>query len=273
MGQLSIAHRDTWGRFKHNFERLIIEALLILRNQTKLAKGEVSLNRTLALCFVEANLKLCLDYQPTPEAKNFPHFDDISKVVRENNIPDFSWNIIDHINRCNRSIALECKRLGAPSSHSWKLNEQYVEAGIFRFFKTEEGYSKGCELGAMVGYVQTMEFEKILQEINDHIVALEPTLSSIVPPTKGWQIQGISFFNHQFVRQYSPPSFLLNHFWVDIRDFYTAHKEALDDDQFEFDEDDITEPLDNVSKTKSKDSKKKVEKNPTQLALPIKIED
>ncbi len=270
MGQFSITQRDSWGRFKRNVVRLIVEALLILRTQTELAKGEVPLNRTLALCFVDANLNLKLDYQPTPEAKNFPHFVDVSKAVRENNIPDFSWNITDHANRCNRNVALECKRLGKPSSKAWILNRQYVEEGILRFFKAEEGYSKGCELGAMVGYVQNMEFEDILQEVNEYLNTCGISMPTLTPPEKGWQNQGVSQLDHNFVRSFIPSSFSLYHFWVDIRDWYSNLGEQEDEITSE---NDAIASGDTSPNSRSKGAKKRTQKTsikvPSQLPLPI----
>jgi len=188
MGQRPlIPQRDSWGRFKQNIAKLTIEALFILREETELARDEPTLNRTLALCFVEANLRLDLDYQPALDAKNFPHSEDEKKSISENNIPDLSWNIIDHVERCNRNFALECKRLGKPSSRTWVLNKQYIEEGLLRFFKDEEGYSKGCELGAMVGYIQNMDFEEILCEVNRHMITFEPSIPTLAAPVEGWQ--------------------------------------------------------------------------------------
>ena len=146
----------------------------------------------------------------------------------ENNIPDLSWNITDHIERCNRNFALECKRLGKPSSRTWVLNKQYIKEGILRFFKEEEGYSKGCELGAMVGYIQDMDFEEILCEVNRHITTFELSIPTLAAPIEGWQSQSISYLSHSFNRSFAPSLFTLDHYWVDVRDLYSNSQDQVD---------------------------------------------
>jgi hypothetical protein len=272
MGQRPlIPQRNSWGRFKQNIAKLTIEALFILREETELARDEPTLNRTLALCFVEANLRLDLDYQPALDAKNFPHSEDEKKSISENNIPDLSWNIIDHIERCNRNFALECKRLGKPSSRTWVLNKQYIEEGLLRFFKDEEGYSKGCELGAMVGYIQNMDFEEILCEVNRHIITFEPSIPTLAAPAEGWQGQGISSLSHSFERSFTPSLFILDHYWVDIRDLSAN---SQDQDAEDLSEDNISKPTSARSQKRvSSKQKRKTSNEPSQLALPIDQND
>ena len=57
---------------------------------------------------------------------------------------------------------LEAKRLGSPSSRQCILNENYVFHCIKRFILPEWGYSKSMSSGAMIGYVQDMELDDIL---------------------------------------------------------------------------------------------------------------
>src|SRR2546421_12423830 len=136
MGKKSIYGRDRWKHFKEHISALISEALLILRDKADLPKDEKLLNREFYSCFAEANHKLRLDYMPALDAKNSPDPDDRQKAEREDNMPDLSWNIIDYSadpKHCNRNFALECKRLGQPTSRTWVLNEQYVKEGILRF--------------------------------------------------------------------------------------------------------------------------------------------
>src|SRR6266496_826191 len=83
----------------------------------------------------------------------------------------------------------------------WILNKQYVTDGILRFFQEEKGYGKGCEVGAMIGYVQNKTFNEILAEVNSHITIHEPSIPLLTTPTDGWQDQSVS---HLF-RNYSGP--------------------------------------------------------------------
>ncbi len=230
MGKRRISQHVSWKHFKENVAELTIEALLILRSKTDLVKDEKALNRTLHKCFVEANHRLKLNYMPSLDAKNAPYVDG---TKREDNIPDLSWNIIDHSadpEHCNRNFVLECKRLGLTGT-SHTLNREYVEEGIHRFILEEKGYGKGSESGAMVAYIENMEFEDILRQVNEYIAIR--SLSSILPSSAtGWQRQGVTRFNHVLVRSFTPSIFSLEHFWLDLRDCQMLpmqHRKPSDD--------------------------------------------
>lgn len=220
-GDITKPRKNYWVEFKKQIKNLIIEALLILRQRSDLIIDESNLNRVLHDCFVEANAKLGLNYIPAYEAKNPPHYRDKRKAKRENNIPDLSWCIIDHnasYRDWNRNFALECKRLGIKTEAGFVFNEQYVIEGILRFSLEEKGYAKGCETSAMAGYIQNMEFDEILQQINLYLSIREPSIPPISLSTDGWQKQGVSYLSHTFDRSYEPAKFLLQHFWVDMKD-------------------------------------------------------
>ncbi len=222
MGRKSL-RRDTnpWGRFKVDVITLIIEALRTLRTRTDLVRDEKKLNRLLSFCFVEANAHLKMNYLPAYEAKNSPHPEDKEKTRREDQIPDFSWNIMDHTAsypHWQRNFALECKWLGQETSKNWVLTEQYVMAGMLRFFLAEKGYGKGCEVGAMVGYMQDMEFDEILQEVNSHISQCSIHIPQLIAPVYEWQVQDVSYILHSSLkRMFIPEEFALHHFWLDMR--------------------------------------------------------
>src|SRR6266851_3186895 len=175
MGTVSLLRPErpnSWVRFRENVASLISEALLLLRQRTDLVKDEKELNRLLYFCLANANLHFDLPL-PAYDGRNPPHPEDNHKAKREDNRPDLYWTLMD--NEANyqdwyRTFVLECKRLGKKTSESWILTEQYVIEGILRFFVEEKGYGKGCETGAMVGYVQDMEFDAILSEINSYMI-------------------------------------------------------------------------------------------------------
>jgi hypothetical protein len=200
-----------WPTFKEHVASLIIEALLLLRQRNDLVKSEKTLNRLLYFCIQDANLKHCLP-MPAYDGHNPPDPEDGQKAKREDNLPDFYWTLMDHQanNNCYRTFALECKRLGKKSeSSNWEYTEQYIIAGILRFFLEEKGYGKGCETGAMAGYIQDMEFEQILEEINSHLTIYGPTIPLLAVPVNGWQREGVSYLNHTFNRSFIPTKFSL----------------------------------------------------------------
>lgn len=220
MAKVSILERrNRWKEFKQQCVRLITEALLLLRERNDLIKNEWTLNRLLYQCIVDANYNLGLDFLPSPEAKNPPYPDDKQKSESEDNIPDFSWPLMDptaSYQHWNRNFALECKRLGIDKNR--ELPQEYVTKGILRFFLEEEGYGKGCEAGAMAGYIHDMEFDTLLDKVNLYIAKHRPSIPLLGMPTNGWQTQGVSYFAHSFQRTFVPLDFFLQHFWVDMRD-------------------------------------------------------
>jgi len=237
-----------WPTFKEHVASLIIEALLLLRQRNDLVKSEKTLNRLLYLCIQDANLKYCLP-PPAYDGHNPPDPEDEQKAKREDNLPDFYWTLMDHQanNNCYRTFVLECKRLDKKSeSSNWEYTEQYVIAGILRFFLEEKGYGKGCETGAMAGYVQEMEFDKILSEIDSYIAANGSSIPKLAAPAEGWQYQGVNQLSLSFQRSYSPFNFFLQHFWIDMRDCqYLTSSEAESDSS-------LSEKTKKRSKKKSK---------------------
>ncbi|SRR6266851_6011420 len=219
--ELGPGNPNYWATFKEHIASLIIEALLLLRQRNDLVKDEKKLNRLLYFCIEEANLNFGLPL-PAYDAHNPPHSEDEQKAKREDNLPDFYWTLMDHeanYNSWYRTFALECKRLDKKSkSSNWEYTEQYVMAGILRFFLEEKGYGKGCETGAMAGYIQDMEFDQILEEVNSHLTTHGPSIPHLAIPTDAWQRQGVSYLNHAFNRSYIPMYFSLQHFWLDMKD-------------------------------------------------------
>jgi hypothetical protein len=233
MSRISLIKRDlqerpnSWGNFKKHVIDLIIEALLMLRQRDDLVKSEFVLNRLFYLCLIEATYKLT-EADPTfnlplpaYDGRNPPHPKDKRKAKREDNRPDIYWTLMDH--EANypdwcRTFALEGKRLGEPTSRTWVLNRNYVTKGILRFFQEDKGYGKGCEVGAMVGYVQNKSFDEILDEVNLHITTYEQSIPLLTLPDDGWKHQGVSCLSHAFQRSYIPLCFFLQHFWIDMKD-------------------------------------------------------
>jgi hypothetical protein len=202
---------------------------------------EDRISRALYRCLVQAqdNLKRAgegligtlhwqIPIQPDPN---------ISYEEYEDNMPDFSWQIFDSIMALeeeqekphlplNFYFHVECKRLGSPTSSNWKLNPNYVHHGIIRFASEGHRYGQYIQSGAMIGYLEDMACEEILQEVNAAIEQVKQTLSpqtKIFPlssPQDGWKDKATSRLNHQLERSFPKSPFTLWHFWLDLRDCY-----------------------------------------------------
>ncbi|MBN1873388.1 MAG: hypothetical protein JXA33_04090 [Anaerolineae bacterium] len=224
VNQPRLSQISIWKNHKEGIVWVIREALLLLREQPDLPKDEDSpmchsLNRELSFCFGRACHRLRLPHhKPSREAKNQPYIGDSEPTNRESKIPDFQWVFVDVLaaeDSCERTFTLECKRLGMPSSRSWNLNENYVFNGICRFVTEPHEYGKGSDDCAMIGYIQSMEFTDILEEVNQ--TARQCRITEISPPPGGWIKDSISELEQTLERSFPVSPFLLRHFWVDIR--------------------------------------------------------
>jgi hypothetical protein len=188
MSQPRISRLGIWERHEKRVIEVLLVALSILQSKVGIGQSEVDLNRELYFCLLEANRQQWtmgkgFDHPPVGEGKNPPCPDDEQRARRESKIPDFLWSLIDHTEpdpkRSAHHFIIECKRLGKKPRADWVLNENYVQHGILRFITVEHGYAKGENSGAMVGYLQSMDFDNILNEVN-----ISATAVSILPLSK-----------------------------------------------------------------------------------------
>lgn len=223
MSQPRISQAVTWEKHRIDIFLVIQEALVILQCQPDLPSIEAdhkkhNLNRELYRSFKRAAVKRGLPYHiPTLDGKNPPSESDIEPHERETKVPDFYWQFADDVAGDVRRFVVECKRLGYPSSSTWKLNENYVRNGIRRFISSPHEYGKDDDTAGMIGYVQSMELEDILQEVNGIAGSNREAVSPLQLSPDGWQEKGISTLVHDLERPFPISPFRIYHFWVDIR--------------------------------------------------------
>ena len=214
-------------RYWENHERRILAVLVLalqrLASETPLPNNEDSLNRRLYFCILEAIRELDRQGQrmtvyPMYEAHNQPSVDDEERAARERKRPDFQFGYIDHqepdARRSAKQYVVECKRLG-DSRGTWVLNSNYVERGVLRFHSEGHGYGEGSTSGAMIGYVQNMSPESILEAVNE--AAQKNDLPKLTLSSgEGWQPGAVNRLDHQFKRNVSPSPFAIRHLWLDL---------------------------------------------------------
>lgn len=133
---------------------------------------------------------------------------DLSCGYHDDSVPDDAFEEADYL------YTVECKRLGIPSSVNWVFNRNYVDHGIARFEHPDWGYAEGAASGLMVGFMQSMEPDDILVEVNRHISPF-PAISL---PATGWLVKGLTVLEpHVFGRRIRLTPFRLNHLWIDLR--------------------------------------------------------
>lgn len=215
-----------WDRFESRVLEITRLALILMQEAATLPDDEKELNQRLGHYIREASWQLKASDTgivgaPHLDALNQPDLDDVEPARREDTRPDFQWELKD-LQARNRSeyqrfYAMECKRLGSATSHSWVLNEQYIINGVRRFLKAEYSYGspKSNPSAVMIGYVQNMELEEILIEVNGF--GQRNAIPQINLSKSGWR-RGISLLDHQLNRPEIDPSPLsLRHLWVDLR--------------------------------------------------------
>ncbi len=217
-----------WQRHEELILGVFIRALKMLRLERNLPAAENRINETLCVKARRAYFKLPLIQRPAffglfLEPQNQPQTeDDVGKEFLLKK-PDFKWRLENKTDpdpaTAIRNYDIECKRLGKPLRRDRVLNEDYVKNGILRFLNVKHSYGKGMALGAMIGYVQNMEFKDILKEVNQSITQFQThKIPSIKFSAKKTGSKEIIETSQKLNRtEISPSSFNLRHIWVDLR--------------------------------------------------------
>jgi len=220
MSRPNIFRLNTWSRHEKNILALLFKALDSLKIDKLADMSENKISRKLYL-ELRHNVALeGLSYNVVLEAANQPVLNEKPNIERERKRPDIQilWTNPheEDINKYQREYIIECKRLGNPLRKDRILTTEYVTKGIFRFISKEYGYAKGVSSSAMIGYVQNMELDDILHEVN--VAAGIYSISPIDSPAKGWQTGGITHLEQKLIRtEVDPANFGLRHLWADFR--------------------------------------------------------
>ena len=215
-----------WFKFEREVTDVIQLALDYLLEKSNLPNSEDELNRILYFKMIRANFELLKQNDsrseciPILEGRNQPNVDDVSREERkrEHKRPDFQFQRTD-LNSINKfksakQFIVECKRLGEPSSNNWILNENYILNGVKRFLDFEWRYGLDAPVGAMIGYIQSMEPLSILNEVNTY--ATNENIPKLMINST-LQSNTIHKLDQTLKRSFSDNEFRLKHFWSDIR--------------------------------------------------------
>jgi len=223
----SLIRRGLWEKRRAHYLAVFDRALQLLRMQGELSVAEKSIVRELYFTTVTARLELDPKgrfERPRFEAQNLPDPDSDEVEGHEEKRPDIQWVHDDpdaHNDRHReKSFVIECKRLGRTTHSGWNLNQQYVIGGVSRFHSSKWRYGNHMHEGMMIGFVQDMDLDAILQIVNDHLMANKfPELRQI----ERWNESGISELDHKFEREFPHSPFLLMHRWLDLREHFKNH--------------------------------------------------
>lgn len=241
--QPRISKLNSWDRHVERVMEVTVEALSLFHSAEGADKlkeefsiiddwreTEDKLNTVLyfLLCKANRNLKTRnrgLDIFPDYESRNKPNPNDrsINAIKRQQKRADFTWGYADFSlpedHKGNRDFVIECKRLGSRPSKSTVLNEKYAIEGIQRFIADSHRYGEDESSGAMVGYIENMDSEDILTEVNVAITA-HLKVDTLAKHSPDWQEKSTTRLGHAFDRPFEKSPFTLHHLWLDLRDCY-----------------------------------------------------
>jgi len=154
-----------------------------------------------------------------PDSTNKPLPDDTARSPRMKKRPDFACMLKDlqakDFRKSQVAYYVECKRLGQPDK-DLVFNDLYSEKGIARFMTAEHQYGKGCPSASMIGYVQDMEPDDILKEVN--ACAKARSVPSLTRAAAAWATKGVTQISQPpLTRAFEATTIRLTHFWIDLR--------------------------------------------------------
>lgn len=215
----------TWSRFEEAVQAVLIEALRRLATYANLPNGEEPMNLWLYWLAIKSHHAIAnspegsLPFNISFDGRSQPEPDDASGDSRLLKRPDFTWLLFNQQAadplRSEMKYYTECKRLGSPEG-SRTFNDLYSGEGISRFMTEGHGYAKGCKSASMVGYIQTMEPDDILVEVNTF--ANGRKIPSLFRAAKAWWDKEANRLTQgELDRQFDTAKVQLAHFWIDLR--------------------------------------------------------
>jgi hypothetical protein len=210
---------DLWQRHEQRCLHTLLAAIARLAAGPA-DEGEPELNRRLyrAIIAVQgADARDGLEQLSVvvPEGRNPPVASDTGRAPREHKIPDFYWAYVDYLDPDPDAVAcqfvVECKRLTV-ATKNWDYAAQYIHAGVLRFVTEEHGYGKGTPSGAMIGYLQNMDVDEALSQVNGHATAEGLSALNI----RDRSVDAIIELDHQLDRPFPDTPFLLMHIWTSL---------------------------------------------------------
>jgi hypothetical protein len=214
----------TWQKFEAAVLAVFEEGVCRLASRATLPRSEEPINFELYGMCVDVHWELLRAKRSLPfviefDSTNQPVLDDVVRSRRLKKRPDFACAMTNPQSPDPRQsqirYSLECKRLGAAEA-KWILNENYSENGLLRFVKQDHAYAKGCESAAMIGYLQNMEPDDVLHEVNRG--TSQRKLPSLKKAATGWIAKRVTRLSQEpMVREFDPVSITIQHIWVDLR--------------------------------------------------------
>lgn len=202
--------------FVDNFEKVLhnmfITALreFIRNNKTKYKQGSTEREKILNRHLFQKISEVMTVGTPLIECPIQPSKNDESPLPREEKKPDITLRLVDYEKCDHLDYHIECKRLDKPPS---RYCRSYITNGVVRFIDPQYGYGCFCDLGFMIGYIQGLTFDKVLEAVNLYAA------DNNIPPLKlinGDSEVSLSTLEHILKRQQKFSKFRLRHYWAEV---------------------------------------------------------
>jgi hypothetical protein len=217
-----------WERHENLYLEIFERALKKLAEKAAIKGNEDAISELLCpiiaeICFFMSSVRNSEIRIPCWEKPIQPLSDLELKGGKIRKRPDFTCNCCnsyaDNHEEYEIPFHVECKKLGAPTSPQWILNENYVKEGISRFDSSVHEYGKRADSGLLIGYIINMTPENIEAEVNNYQTSHIPAF-----PTLKFQFNSSTFLSktsQKLLRKtVQPLDFKLSHHWIDIRHNY-----------------------------------------------------
>jgi hypothetical protein len=212
---------DLWGRFERRCVDIVTAALLDLAAESGLPVNEDLLNRRLYFCMRQevlrrARVRGIPEELPTYEGRNPPSPTDPERATREFKRPDFYWELVDPYesddDAATKTFVVECKRLTPLRDKRWVHTTQYVASGVLRFIEVAHGYGMHAPSGVMVGYLQGLETDDALREVN-----VAAAGHNVPPIVRDGEAEHPAVLAHVLPRAFPVDPYRLGHLWIAVR--------------------------------------------------------
>jgi len=216
-----------WKRYELIYTEIFIIALQKLSQETCDVSNEDAISEALCpiltqVCYSEGQKRHCEIRTPDWEKAIQPVLSSELKGGKRRKRPDFTCKLINPLassaEEYELPLHIECKRLGAPSSANWILNENYVVNGIMRFDSKDHEYGKRAFSGLMIGYIVNMLPHEIIAEIDEYFLKYFKETANITYQSCNEEVT--QYRQYMKRRCVQPEAFDIVHLWVKLRETF-----------------------------------------------------
>ncbi len=220
MNEISFNDISIWKKHVTNVLEVFVLSLDMLKSKNMSDAEEEDLNFELYIIAEKEVNKGLLAKKNNQGIRSKIEFESPKPDYKEKNYqkwkrPDFTIGFRDMTTFDVIDFHIECKIIKTGRNKGASHCREYVLNGVRRFVTKDHSYGINAADGAMIGYIQSMEFEDILIKIN-HCNS-KNNYNSIDPPSVKWNAENVNRLTQILERKIEKSPFNLYHLWIDLR--------------------------------------------------------